>query len=1576
MRSSVKRVVALSLIILFLATIGLHQIPSVAGQSSIRLQRSPQDVYSMQPVIVYAYYNGSFNSIKLRVTADIDASVNRSGIITVPNPSPRTAELTMVPAGWGAHWYVAGIPGLPSKTISTSVNIGVPPFTTASVAISITSKVTYTLLIDGVEKAAGSYTVLDGEVERRIPPLALATVYDVVKDPSIIEETLGFGPKGWAWSSESDMKVLIVAVDDKGLSEVTFEYSVSGGSWVQTSISDDKAMESVRDFVNVLGGDLKGVKDAIQKVKPDFDLPLPSPPLIIGNAVIPAQSAGSYVEFRANATDIDGNAASSPMGLYYVVNKATTAQRVLIVDPHVWLWLYEENMFQFADTMKRHFDYQVPDDLTSKIKPALKIAQDIREYGVEPFHHWEYLGEAYDLYIAYPKSTLTDQLNSRWDAIVLSNLWLGYLRGEQKEPWDWDLKDLGVFDKLVEYVKANHTGLIATHGTLSDWVVWRGCEEDEHQKVGSRGHVGNTIGDLNILKENTVAALLGMPHLSLWELARDKLAYSLCKAGEEAPLLKAAGLAVGSLPLQVPYVPFNETMRVTNESKYVGWNIPQEFTITTPSVYKEAGIQSYTQIGWQLAMPSGPAYAAWWKAKESRPLAHRLYERLSHLIENVTDRFASSSSIRENIEDSLEWGLNNFYTALISSNITGTRFETTVSVPDLNKTIELAFDIGKEAYDQLLQLLPVKLIAVSKDGLSGIITHDKYWHKDGYRSVYFSFEPEASEGAIAKTLLIEAIQWSIKWEYKDITTLLGDKLRLTKDKAAKFNEELEKQTGKEIFSDGLILNEKGGSSMELYASEPSRLSILVAHPTSDKISANITAPAELVYKKILEGITLLTFRTTKTGNVTLKLWADPDSSINPSYVSIKAQAEVAPKPAEFKVSNLRISPIEVSVGEPVAISLTVTNIGGESGEYTITLKINGTVEAKRTVTLSGEESTVVEFTVSKDVAGTYVVEVNGLTGSFRVKAAPPTQKPAEFIISDMAISPSEVIAGQTVSITARITNVGDLEGTYTVTLKISGIVEASKNITLTGGESETIAFTVTRDAPGNYTVNLNGLTGSFTVKAPPTVKTTSKISCEVSKSAVIIGEEITVSGSTDPKHPHVAVTLAFTKPDGSTIIRETATDSAGNYMFSYAPDMVGHWRVWASWAGDADHEGAVSPQVEFKVEEKVEEKHPARFVLESLSVSPSKVAVGESVTVSVRVSNVGGEEGSYSLTLRLNDAVEAVKEITLAAKQTQTVSFTITRNVAGAYEVKVDGLTGSFEVTKIPSSISLQVSPSTFSLGGSTTIEGSLYPPQEASITIEFKAAGEAAWSTLANVRTEADGSYSHSWTPDKAGRYEVRASWQGDANHEAAVSPIQTLTVEEKKCIIATAAYGSELNPHVQFLRGFRENVVLKTFAGSQFMNVFNAWYYSFSPSVAAYISSQDSLKAVVRGILYPLLGILHLGVIVDNTLTFNGEVGIVATGILVSALIGFIYFTPLTLIPLYAAKKWRKNALKLSRLKILLPLWITSLMTILLGEAILSPTLMMIGTGLLVLLTVTLASMAAGILALKAAYKISHRE
>ncbi|MBT6647139.1 MAG: pentapeptide repeat-containing protein, partial [Thaumarchaeota archaeon] len=51
--------------------------------------------------------------------------------------------------------------------------------------------------------------------------------------------------------------------------------------------------------------------------------------------------------------------------------------------------------------------------------------------------------------------------------------------------------------------------------------------------------------------------------------------------------------------------------------------------------------------------------------------------------------------------------------------------------------------------------------------------------------------------------------------------------------------------------------------------------------------------------------------------------------------------------------------------------------------------------------------------------------------------------------------------------------------------------------------------------------------------------------------------------------------------------------------------------------------------------------------------------------------------------------------------------------------------------------------------------------------------------------------------------------------------------------CLIATATYGSELSPQVQLLRELRDNQLLQTESGTQFMTMFNDVYYSFSPII-----------------------------------------------------------------------------------------------------------------------------------------------
>ena len=73
--------------------------------------------------------------------------------------------------------------------------------------------------------------------------------------------------------------------------------------------------------------------------------------------------------------------------------------------------------------------------------------------------------------------------------------------------------------------------------------------------------------------------------------------------------------------------------------------------------------------------------------------------------------------------------------------------------------------------------------------------------------------------------------------------------------------------------------------------------------------------------------------------------------------------------------------------------------------------------------------------------------------------------------------------------------------------------------------------------------------------------------------------------------------------------------------------------------------------------------------------------------------------------------------------------------------------------------------------------------------------------------------------------------------------------------CLIATAAFGSEMAPQVQFLREIRDGTVLQTQSGSTFMAGFNQFYYSFSPAIADYERENIVFKEAVKITITPML-------------------------------------------------------------------------------------------------------------------------
>ena len=105
--------------------------------------------------------------------------------------------------------------------------------------------------------------------------------------------------------------------------------------------------------------------------------------------------------------------------------------------------------------------------------------------------------------------------------------------------------------------------------------------------------------------------------------------------------------------------------------------------------------------------------------------------------------------------------------------------------------------------------------------------------------------------------------------------------------------------------------------------------------------------------------------------------------------------------------------------------------------------------------------------------------------------------------------------------------------------------------------------------------------------------------------------------------------------------------------------------------------------------------------------------------------------------------------------------------------------------------------------------------------------------------------------------------------------------------CLIATATYGSELAPQVQFLREIRDNTLLSTASGTSFMTGFNQVYYSFSPAIADLERENPLFRDAVLALITP-------GLYTMNIMTFadpGSEVSILVFGMLSIAAIGGVY-------------------------------------------------------------------------------------
>ena len=375
----------------------------------------------------------------------------------------------------------------------------------------------------------------------------------------------------------------------------------------------------------------------------------------------------------------------------------------------------------------------------------------------------------------------------------------------------------------------------------------------------------------------------------------------------------------------------------------------------------------------------------------------------------------------------------------------------------------------------------------------------------------------------------------------------------------------------------------------------------------------------------------------------------------------------------------------------------------------------------------------------------------------------------------------------------------------------------------------------------------------------------------------------------------------------------------------------------------------------------------------SLTLSSTNVSVGSTVIISGQLSPA--RPGEVTLYYSFNGS--DFTELASIALSDGSYSYQFKPTENGIYEFKaiwpgdneyeqavseVKTLIVVKAAEKVTPKVSISLSKTSAKVGDSITVSGSIKPFKGSTKVIIVITSPSG--STNQYEVTSTNGKFSYTFKVDVKGKWKVKALVPASEIYNNASSSEVTVDVsEKKKCIIATVTFGSEVSPEVNFLRGFRDNLILKTFSGRRFYVAFDAFYYSWSTPVAMYIEEHPYLKGIVKVILYPLLGILKItAVAVMPWFNMAPEVATITAGFIASTLIGLVYVFPIALfIHLIRARYGKAKPVPEKLVKANGYLSLFSLIALSIGVLLLNPWLSTFSSSLFVLSNISLASIAA---------------
>ena len=246
----------------------------------------------------------------------------------------------------------------------------------------------------------------------------------------------------------------------------------------------------------------------------------------------------------------------------------------------------------------------------------------------------------------------------------------------------------------------------------------------------------------------------------------------------------------------------------------------------------------------------------------------------------------------------------------------------------------------------------------------------------------------------------------------------------------------------------------------------------------DEIFANNTFDITVTIKgSPVEGATVLvngnstgntsadgTIQYTATNVGTISLTAEMNG-----YQNVNKNVNVLPPNEDMSLS---FSPNMVYIGDNFTIE-ALKRIGGDpivGANISVDGQPIGATGSDGNITYKTDKNGTITVSATKD-------GFNNNSVSVMVNDLAPI-----FIVSNLTANPTEVNAGQNVTISANIVNTGRASGNYSAVLYVNNTTVDSKDVYVDVGGNSTLTFSHSEIIPGNYTVELGGQTATYKVK--------------------------------------------------------------------------------------------------------------------------------------------------------------------------------------------------------------------------------------------------------------------------------------------------------------------------------------------------------------------------------------------------------------------------------------------------------------------------------------------------------------